>query len=316
MNKEDVSLEILTLYFLILTDNSNNDDDQQLQPQQLNLYHFTPFNSIDIINLCLNNLNSWSISYKYKQDQNHLESNKSKFESFQTFLNHWCLVWYYDELSTNSFLQVLKINFGLLNFEIINSPQETEQQQQQLHISLNKLRYLNSVMNFNLNTAKSNGTSKVNTQLNLLQNSNTNSSSNFLKASPYDFNKIFMSNFENYDYETDEGYAEDDDEEDSDSDNSLPLEIPFNKNKTKYSNKNKEIPQRLSLFQNKNNNSVNFNPSPISDPNLNLNPHSPSTPTTRKKLLDHIILENREILNSDGSSKQKFKIQNILNSSF
>ncbi|CAI1510244.1 hypothetical protein SEUBUCD646_0J01230 [Saccharomyces eubayanus] len=316
LNKEDVSLEILTLYFLILTDNSNNDDDQQLQPQQLNLYHFTPFNSIDIINLCLNNLNSWSISYKYKQGQNHLESNKSKFESFQTFLNHWCLVWYYDELSTNSFLQVLKINFGLLNFEIINSPQETEQQQQQLHISLNKLRYLNSVMNFNLNTAKSNGTSKVNTQLNLLQNSNTNSSSNFLKASPYDFNKIFMSNFENYDYETDEGYAEDDDEEDSDSDNSLPLEIPFNKNKTKYSKKNKEIPQRLSLFQNKNNNSVNFNPSPISDPNLNLNPHSPSTPTTRKKLLDHIILENREILNSDGSSKQKFKIQNILNSSF
>lgn len=38
-----------------------------------------------------------------------------------------------------------------------------------------------------------------------------------------------MNNFENYDYETDEGYAEDDDEEDSDSDNSLPLEIPFKK---------------------------------------------------------------------------------------
>lgn len=227
------------------------------------------------------------------------------------------MVWYYDELSTNPFLQVLKINFDLLDFEVISSPQEEEEEEQrQLLISLNKLRYLNSVTNFNSNAAKSNGTSKVNTQLNLLQNSSTNSSSNFLKTSPYDFNKIFMNNFENYDYETDEGYAEDDDEEDSDSDNSLPLEIPFNKNKTKYNNKNKEIPQRLSLFQNRNNNSVNFNPSPISDPSLNLNPESPSTTTARKKFLDHIILDNREILNGDGSSKQKFKIQNILNSSF
>ena len=41
LKKEDISLEILSLYFLILTDDSNNDDNQQLQPQQLNLYHFT-----------------------------------------------------------------------------------------------------------------------------------------------------------------------------------------------------------------------------------------------------------------------------------
>ena len=86
---------------------------------------------------------------------------------------------------------------------------------------------MDAVSSFNSSSVKSNFASKVNTQLNLLQHSSSNS--NFLDASPYDFNKIFMNNFENYDYETDEGYAEDDDEEDSDSDNSLPLEIPFKK---------------------------------------------------------------------------------------
>ncbi|CAI4043650.1 Sip4p SKDI_10G1270 [Saccharomyces kudriavzevii IFO 1802] len=307
--KEDVSLEILTLYFLILTDNSNNDDNQQLQPQQLNLYHFTPFNSIDIISLCLNNLNSWSTSQKYEQDSDQRQLNEAKFERFQNFLNHWCIIWYYDELCTNTFLQILKVNFRLLDFKVIHS---TQQEQQELSISLNKLRYLHSVSSFNSGAVKSNSTSKANTQLNLLQHSN----SNFLNASSYDFNKIFMNNFENYDYETDEGYAEDDDEEDSDSDNSLPLEIPFNKNKNKLKSKNKEMQQRLSLFQSGDNNPVNFNPSPNSDPNSNLNPDSSSTVSTKKKFLDHIILDNREITNNAGSSKQKYKIQNILNSTF
>ena len=149
---------------------------------------------------------------------------------------------------------------------------------------------------------------RINTQLNLLQHSNINS--NFLDASPNDFNKIFMNNFENYDYETDEGYAEDDDEEESDSDNSLPLEIPFNRNKTKFKNKNKEPQRNLPLFQSRNNNSTNF--SADSD----LNPNSPSTASTPKKYLDHIILDNRDIINGHASNKQKFKIQNILNSTF
>ncbi|EJS43144.1 sip4p [Saccharomyces arboricola H-6] len=313
LKKEDISLEILTLYFLILTDNSNNDDNQQLQPQQLNLYHFTPFNSNDIINLCLSNLNSWSIiSHKYEQDQNQLQLNKTKFQKFQNFLNYWCSIWYYDEYTTNSFLQILKLNFNLLDFKLIH----LSEQELPLLISLNKLRYLHSVSNFNSNADKTNVTSKIDTQLSLSQHSNGNSNSNFLDRSPYDFNKIFMNNFENYDYETDEGYAEDDDEEDSDSDNSLPLEIPFNKNRIKNKNKSKEIQQRLSLFGNTNNNSVDFNPDANSDPNANLNPNSPSTTSVKKKFLDHIILDNREIINRNGPSKQKYKIQNILNSSF
>ncbi|QHS74165.1 Sip4p [Saccharomyces paradoxus] len=306
LKKEDISLEILTLYFLILTDNSNNDDNQQLQPQQLNLYHFTPFNSIDIINLCLNNLNNWSASLKYENGQNQPHLSKTKFEKFQNFLNHWCPIWYYDEFSTNSFLQILRVNFKLLSFETIHSPQ----QEQRLLISLNKLRYLDTVSSFNSNAVKSDSASKVNTQLNLLQHSSSNS--NFLDASPYDFNKIFMNNFENYDYETDEGYAEDDDEEDSDSDNSLPLEIPFKKNITRGKSKNKELQQRLSLFQNSDSSSVNFN----TNSNSNLNPDSPSATSSKKKYLDHIILDNRDIVNNHDSSKQKFKIQNILNSTF
>nr|CAI6591380.1 AAC_HP1_G0029850.mRNA.1.CDS.1 [Saccharomyces cerevisiae] len=306
LKKEDISLEILSLYFLILTDDSNNDDNQQLQPQQLNLYHFTPFNSIDIIDLCLNNLNNWSLSLKYESAQNQPHSSKIKFEKFQNFLNHWCPIWYYDEFSTNPFLQILKINFKLLPFETIHYSQE----EQRLLISLNKLRYLDAVSSFNSSSVKSNFASKVNTQLNLLQHSSSNS--NFLDASPYDFNKIFMNNFENYDYETDEGYAEDDDEEDSDSDNSLPLEIPFKKSKNKCKNRNKELSQRLSLFENRDSNSVDFN----TDTNLNLNPDSPSVTSSKKKYLDHIILDNRDIVSNHDSSKQKFKIQNILNSTF
>ncbi|SCV00608.1 LAMI_0G06172g1_1 [Lachancea mirantina] len=86
---EDTAYEILTLYYLVLV---NKIDPKAQLPQQLQISHFMPCNSVDVIRKCLETLFAWATSVQHTDSQLNL-----RFEKYQSIVSAWCKLWYQDE---------------------------------------------------------------------------------------------------------------------------------------------------------------------------------------------------------------------------
>ncbi|CCF55586.1 hypothetical protein KAFR_0A01480 [Kazachstania africana CBS 2517] len=226
---DEISYEILSLYYLILMNQKNSNLIDQ-QPLQFNCSHFLPIDNVQIIDICLNNLINWIHSNTNSQDF-------WKFKKFKKFLKNWCEIWYQNNYQDPKLLKILKsFKIKLTNTKNIQS--------------LNPSIYLEKINNF-YNFKKDNNTllrtdsNAIMDQFNIFAQTpiNENLSLNSLRfLSPIlaNTNGTTTNNNPTQDNETeDDGYIEDNDDDD-------PLEIPFKKRK-------------VSLFQNKNYQPTNKN---------------------------------------------------------
>lgn len=302
-NLEDIAYEILSLYYLLMIDDSHLG-----QPAQLNIGHILPCNNIEIINACIHKLNIWSISM---QDASGADSQLSwKYNKYKTFLTQWCQLFYFDE-TNNPFMQQ-----AITGYKLHLKPNNNSL----LKDGWNKREYLSKVEQFNkadYNTKRPN-LLRVNSNA-VMDNdqfdmfSHSNSMKHFFNSeqsgetfpqqsiSKEDDNIIDISTFKSQILipnvqSDDDGYAEDDDEDEDDEEaNFKPLEIPF---RTKRAG---------SLFQNKHNlpplyhQTHSLNKKDDQDESLR------SKPQSRRRTLDHIILGNKSFISEDGEPPAKMR---------
>lgn len=290
-NLEDTAYEILSLYYLLLVDQSGSWSDSS-QPCQFNLLHILPCPNKDLINSCLSILHEWALA---PQGDNELEGQLNwKYDKYRKFLLHWCQLYFVEDPQDPILTQLslsfkirlkdvtpnLKANIkqdyfqkvdqfinrtssflGRSNLLRSNSHAVMDQFDMFSHIDLpsNMLHDINAVPIHTQN--QENGT--LHGQLTQNDNNNIIDMSNFRS-------QILIEH-----EETDDGYAEDDDE-DEDEDDLKPLEIPFSSKRAG------------SLFQTKH----NLPPSHREPSNAGI-PH-------RRRTVDHIILED----NHFGSQTQ------------
>lgn len=293
-NLEDTAYEIISLYYLLLMDQSHLE-----QPRQFNILHVLPCPNKGIINSCLSTLNDWAMS---PQDANELEGQLNwKYNKYQHLLTQWCQLYYIDEPNDPVLVKLA------LSYKI-----HLKRGNRHSYIYPNKLEYLEKVEQYNNNIqaigrsnlvrsnshaimdqfnmfAELNSMKPIfnNTQIlpgnqehvqtqevaqDKAQNENGRSEKEEQLTQNDNNNIIDMSHYRSqilaeHD-ETDDGYAEDDDEDDEDD--LRPLEIPFSTKRTG------------SLFQNKQN-----------QPPLH-HQQKQAQLSNRRRTLDHIILENKD----------------------
>ena len=332
---EEISYEILSLYFLLLL---NKDIIEQ--PQQFNVLHILPCDSLDLIKLCLNNLHQWSVSPQHPNETS--EQSNWKFNKYKTLLSQWCQLWYIDE-SQDSLLKKILVSFKIK----LQKPGDFNDS----NFSLQKIKYFTEVVNFNAitrtNLVRSNSNANMD-QFNLFENINMDSrlmspllnssirlpllqeSKSFSNVNTQGVGEdlglainatdLNSSNFLNLGFQnpmgsinlqrnknqaaeeqddTDDGYAEDDDDDDEEG-NNAPLEF-----KTR---------RRPSLFQQKHNQPPVFNKyrqdidktKQVSFANGNPSSTFKSVPAGNKRKIDHIILD-------ENSLEKNTKRQNRIN---
>lgn len=292
-NLEDTAYEIISLYYLLLMDQSHLE-----QPRQFNILHILPCSNRGIINSCLSTLNDWAMS---PQDANELEGQLNwKYNKYQHLLTQWCQLYYIDEP-----------NDPLLAKLVMSYKIHLKRGNRHSYIYPNKLEYLEKVEQYNNNNQAIGRSNLVRSNSNAimdqfdmfaqmhsmkpifnniqlpdtqgqvqnqgaaqdkLQNENDINEKEEQLTQNDNNNIIDMSHYRSqilteHD-ETDDGYAEDDDEDDDDD--LRPLEIPFSTKRTG------------SLFQNKQN-----------QPPLHRQEKQAQI-SNRRRTLDHIILENKD----------------------
>ncbi|QLL33834.1 hypothetical protein HG536_0F01590 [Torulaspora globosa] len=281
-NLEDIAYEILSLYYLLLVDQSGSES-ESLPPMQFNLQHILPCPNRDLINSCLWILHEWAMA---PQGDNELEGQLNwKYDKYRKFLLQWCHL-YFIEDPEDPILAHLSLSFKIRLKEVApNSKKCKEEYLQKVDQFINKTSSF--VGRSNLLRSNSHAVmdqfdmfSQIDLPSNMLHDLNAvpMHGQNLEKGSPpaqlthNDNNNIIdMSNFRSQilieHEETDDGYAEDDDEDDEEDD-LKPLEIPFSSKRAG------------SLFHTKH----NLPPSHRAPPSAG-NSH-------RRRTVDHIILEN------------------------
>lgn len=284
-NLEDIAYEILSLYYLLLVDQSEPES-ELLPPMQFSLLHILPCSNGDLINSCLWILHEWAMA---PQGDNELEGQLNwKYDKYRKFLMQWCQL-YFAENPEDPILAQLSLSFkirlkeGAPNFKkcikedyiqkvdqfinktssfvgrsnLLRSNSHAVMDQfdmfSQIDLPSNMLHDFNSVPMHGQNLEKPNPPAQL----------THNDNNNIIDMSNYR-SQILIEH-----EETDDGYAEDDDEDDEEDD-LKPLEIPF---PTKRAG---------SLFHTKH--------------NLPPSHRAPSNTGTshRRRTVDHIILENSD----------------------
>ncbi|KAL3232504.1 Protein SIP4 [Nakaseomyces bracarensis] len=159
---EEISYEIISIYLLLLLNK-----DMIEQPQQFNVLHILPCDSLDLIKLCLHNLYQWSISPQQPNESDHQVN--WKFNKFQKLLTQWCQLWYLDE-TKDPLLQKLVLGYKL--------KLEKSGDFNDANFNLQKIKYFTEVVNFNAiartNLVKSSSHANMN-QFNIFENMNMDS---------------------------------------------------------------------------------------------------------------------------------------------
>lgn len=317
---EEISYEILSIYLLLLLNK-----DMIEQPQQFNVLHILPCDSLDLIKLCLNNLYQWSISPQQPNESDH--HINWKFNKFQKLLTQWCQLWYLDE-TQDPLLQKLVLSYKL--------KLEKAGDFNDANFNLQKIKYFNEVINFNAitrtNLVKTNSQANMD-QFNIFENMNMDSrlmspllnssiklpllqetksfsnlnenginndvglgltSTNFISGEPKTSeSNIGTAGVQKYKTrpifqdDSDDGYAEDDDEDDEDSPNNAPLEFKTARRSSLFHQKHNQPPVYHKFKENlERTKQVTF----AKDPN------SPSEDNIeyKKRNVDHIILNEEK----------------------
>lgn len=239
-NLEDTAFEILSLYYLLLLDQSESE-----QPLQFTVLHILPCSNKELINSCLSVLNDWAIK---PQEDNEFEGQSNwKYNKYQNFLMQWCQL-YYDNEPYDPMLIQLSLSYKIhlaqdkepSKWKKRDYLQEVEQYSTGNALSRGRSKLLSSNSQAIMNQFDmfSNGNSRTNIFCNFQASALPNQSlSNATQLTQNDNNNIIdMSNFKSQilieHEETDDGYAEDDDEDDEEEEDSKPLEIPFTSKRT------------------------------------------------------------------------------------
>lgn len=306
-NLEDIAHEILSLYYLLMIDESHLG-----QPSQLCILHIFPCNNNELILNCIEVLNNW---VKSPQNQTNQMDNQHNWKSskYKALLTQWCRLYYYDDPSN----PVLQQTISHYKIDLEKSddlpPTVTD---------WNMVDYLNRVVQFNSLNDLNKRSNLIRSNSNAVMDTNPFdmfSHSNSLKHMfeiPQDNNIIDISAFKSQillpnQESDDDGYAEDDDEDDEDiecknnydggdDEGTKPLEIPF---RTKRAG---------SLFQDKH----NLPPSYRNDCRpINSKETPDSTQSSshgKRRTLDHIILGNKSFV-SQNEEAPPAKIQHLNN---